>query len=306
VAAAIAVLVILSVIIAAVFLARRNLRQGRSDRKGAFKISIFVFLMGLAGNLLIADHIPDLTKEIPLLFKMAGYSLLGAVMIGLIYLALEPYVRRRWPSLIISWNRLLVGDWRDPLVGRDILVGGMLGLGHTVGVYLTVLLPIWTGGRAVPNPGLKISYLEGTRHLWANFLLFLPFAVFAAFFLLLLLILLVTIFRKQWLATAVLWILLFSVTGLTFGGGGRWADLLGVALITTIAVVGLARFGLLAMISRAVFFELSFLNAITDDFSSWYFGNTIFAVVVLFGLAIYGFYTSLAGQPLLKGKLLED
>ncbi len=78
VAAAIAVLVILSVIIAAVFLARRNLRQGRSDTKGAFKISIFVFLMGLAGNLLIADHIPDLTKEIPLLFKMAGYSLLGA------------------------------------------------------------------------------------------------------------------------------------------------------------------------------------------------------------------------------------
>ncbi len=158
----------------------------------------------------------------------------------------------------------------------------------------------------MPNAGLKISYLEGTRHIWANFFLFLPFAVFAAFFLLLLLILLVTIFRKQWLATAVLWILLFSVTGLTFWERIEWADLLGMALITTLAVVGLARFGLLAMISRAVFFELSFLNAITSDYSSWYFGNTIFSAVVLFGLAIYGFYTSLAGQPLLKRKLLED
>jgi hypothetical protein len=62
----------------------------------------------------------------------------------------------------------------------------------------------------------------------------------------------------------------------------------------------------LAMISCAVFFELGFLNAITSDFSSWYFGNTIFSAVVLFSLAIYGFYTSLAGQPLLKAKLVED
>ena len=305
-AAAIIILVLLSVIVAAIFLARRNLRQGRSDTKGAFKISIFVFLVGLAGNLLIADHIPDLTKEIPLLFKMAGYSLLGAVTIGLIYVALEPYVRRRWPSLIISWNRLLVGDWRDPMVGRDILVGGMLGLGHTAAIYVPVLFGTWTAGRTVPNAGLDIPYLQGVRHLWGNFLTFLPFGVFAPFFFLLLLILLVTIFRKQWLATAVFWILIFSVEGLAFGRGSHWTGLLGTALITTITVVGVARFGLLAMISRALFFELSFHNAITSDFSSWYFGNTIFAAVVLFGLAIYGFYISLAGQPLFKSKLLQD
>lgn len=305
-AVAIIISVLLSVIVAAVFLARRNLRQGRSDTKGAFKISIFVFLMGLAGNLLIADHIPDLTKEIPLLFKMAAYSLLAAVTIGLIYLALEPYVRRRWPSLIISWNRLLVGDWSDPMVGRDILVGGMLGLGHTAAIYVTVMLAMWTGGRTGPNAGLNISYLEGTRHLWASFLMHLPLGVFAAFFLLLLLILLVTIFRKQWLATAVFWILIFSVEGLAFGGGGPWTGLLGTALISTITVVGIARFGLLAMISRSIFFELSFHNAITSDFSIWYFGNTIFAAVVLFGLAIYGFYISIAGQKLFQRTLLEE
>ena len=262
--------------------------------------------MVLAGNLLIADHIPDLTKEIPLLLKMTAQSLLSAVMIGLIYLALEPYVRQRWPSLIISWNRLLVGDWRDPLVGRDILVGGMLGLGHAAAIYLTTLLPIWTGGRAVPNSGLDIWYLEGVRHLWATFLMHLPFAVFVSFFFLLLLVLLVIVFRKQWLATAVFWILLFSVTGLAFGTGAHWADLLGSALIAIIVVVGLARFGLLAMISRAVFFHLSLHNPITSDFSSWYFGNTIFAAVVLFGLAIYGFYISIAGQKVFQRTLLEE
>jgi hypothetical protein len=192
------------------------------------------------------------------------------------------------------------------MVGRDILVGGMLGLGHTAAIYVTVLLATWSNGRSVPNAGLDISYLEGIRHLWANLLMFMPTAVFGPFFLLLLLILLVTIFRKQWLATAVFWILVFSVEGLAFMRGSHWTDLLGTALMSTITVVGIARFGLLAMISRAVFFELSFHNAITSDFSSWYFGNTIFAAVVLLGLAIFGFYTSLAGQPLFKSKLLED
>ena len=305
-AAAIIILVLLSVIVAAIFLARRNLRQGRSDTKGAFKISIFFFLMGLAGNLLIADHIPDLTKEIPLLLKMASYWLLGAVTIGVLYLALEPYVRRRWPTLIIAWNRLLAGDWRDPLVGRDILVGGMLGLGHTAVIYLASLLPVWTGGRAVPNAGLHVVYLEGVRQVWARFLLTLPAGVFSAFFFLLLLILLVTLFRKQWLATAVFWILFFSVEGLAFRRGAHWTDFLGSALLATITVVGIARFGLLAMISRAIFFELSFHNAITSDFSSWYFGNTIFAAVVLFGLAIYGFYISIAGQKVFHRTPLEE
>jgi serine/threonine-protein kinase len=307
VAAVIAISVLLSVIIAAVFLARRNLRQGRSDTKGAFKISIFVFLMGLAGNLLIADHIPDLTKEIPLLFKMAGYSLLGAVTIGLIYLALEPYVRRRWASLIISWNRLLVGDWRDPLVGRDILVGGMLGLGHTFAIYSAILSRDWSGFEAAPDFDFFVYTLQSFKHLWASFLATTARAIFPAFFTLLFLVLLVTIFRKQWLATAVFWTLVFLIIFLAFASEeGQAYHVFFTALIPTLVVVCIARFGLLAMVSFMVFFHLSFHNAITANVSSWYFGNTIFSAVVLLGLAIYGFYTSLAGQPLLKGKLLED
>ena len=46
----------------------------------------------------------------------------------MLYLALEPWVRRRWPQTIISWSRLLSGQFRDPLVGRDILFGVMLGV----------------------------------------------------------------------------------------------------------------------------------------------------------------------------------
>ena len=45
-----------------------------------------------------------------------------------LYLALEPYVRRYWPQAIISWTRVLGGRWRDPLVGRDVLYGVILGV----------------------------------------------------------------------------------------------------------------------------------------------------------------------------------
>ncbi len=60
------------------------------------------------------------------------------------------------------------------------------------------------------------------------------------------------------------------------------------------------------MISFQFFFDLSFHNSVSANSSSWYFGNTIFAGVVLLGLAIYGFYTSLAGQKIFAEKILRD
>jgi hypothetical protein len=44
------------------------------------------------------------------------------------YVAIEPFVRRQWPQVLVSWARLLAGDWRDPLVGRDILIGCTAGV----------------------------------------------------------------------------------------------------------------------------------------------------------------------------------
>ena len=120
------------------------------------------------------------------------------------------------------------------------------------------------------------------------------------------LVLLVTIFRKQWVAKAVFWTLNFSIIGLAFGSQGHWTGLVGTALIATIIIICIGRFGLLAMVSFQVFFDLSFHNALSANISSWYFGNTIFAAVVIIGLAIYGFYISLAGQKVFEAKFLKD
>ena len=29
--------------------------------------------------------------------------------------------------MLISWNRLLAGDFTNPMIGRDVLIGGILG-----------------------------------------------------------------------------------------------------------------------------------------------------------------------------------
>jgi hypothetical protein len=67
-----------------------------------------------------------------------------------------------------------------------------------------------------------------------------------------------------------------------------------------------ARFGLLALYSLLLFSHLSSSFPITSDFSSWYAGGTLFVFVVIMGLAIYGFHTSLAGQKIFETNFLKD
>ena len=67
-----------------------------------------------------------------------------------------------------------------------------------------------------------------------------------------------------------------------------------------------ARLGLLAIVTWLLFFLLSFFYPLTTDFSAWYAGSAIFSLSVIAGLAIYGFYTSLAGQSVFQGKLLNE
>jgi serine/threonine-protein kinase len=47
-------------------------------------------------------------------------------------------------------------------------------------------------------------------------------------------------------------------------------------------------------------------NPTTTNLSAWYAGSTIFVLAICTGLILYGFYTSLAGQPLFRGELLNE
>jgi serine/threonine-protein kinase len=293
--------VFMTVSVTGVALARRNLRLGRGDRKGAFRLAVVIFALSLTAWLGSASHVPTFRGELRLFWFAVAEALLKAFIIWLFYVALEPYVRRRSPHRIISWSRLVAGNWRDPLVGRDILTGMILGLGYhavIIGVELLTRkygLPadvFWRGFISQLGAGGIVSTLLG----WQTFM-----SLLHAMGYVLLLLLLSLPLKRDWLASAALW-LLFMLPELLSFANDSLLGLLARATMWALVVLVVSRLGLLAMASVQFFFFMGVFYPYTTDFSSWYAGGTIFALVVCAGFALYGFYTSTAGQPFFRGE----
>jgi len=284
-----------------VWLAIKNVQIGRSDLKNAFRVAVLLFGLRMIIWLFSTHHVASL-GEYRLLETAMAYALTWAVIGGLMYLAFEPYLRKIAPERVIAWNRLLTGDWRDPLVGRDVLIGAAgYSLTLIVGLLLTYFIPRWLG-----DPPLiswdDPAYLGGIN-IFPAFLadnaslaLFLSFGV--AFFMLFSGLLL----RRKWLGVAAVWLLLV-VPALVVNSEASLLDSIdGIFQISMLVLIAF-RFGVLASLS---FFFLSFLNSIpfAVDLTTWYAGNFILVILVLAGLTIYGFYTSIAGAKLFGGKSL--
>ncbi len=110
-------------------LARSNLRAGRGDLRGATRISLFCLAVWLIAWTIGASHYQSLDTERARLFTFLGVALFQVTGLFLLYVSLEPYVRRFSPGILMSWSRVLTGQIVDPLVGKDTLVGVVVGVG---------------------------------------------------------------------------------------------------------------------------------------------------------------------------------
>ena len=125
------------------FLARRNLRRDRGDRRGALRVAGFIFFGGLLTWVLSAHFVPDPPGEYIGFIGGVGNSLYVGGFMWILYLALEPYVRRLWPEMLISWMRVLSGNLRDSRVARDVLVGSVGGVAMALVLNSVNALPAW-------------------------------------------------------------------------------------------------------------------------------------------------------------------
>jgi phosphatidylserine synthase len=99
---ALVVVVLVVLICGALLLARHNLKAKRADTRGAGRLAGFV-LTGYAVTWLIsAHHLPDFSLEFNSFMKYYADVLLGVTLLLVIYLALEPYVRRFWPDSVLG------------------------------------------------------------------------------------------------------------------------------------------------------------------------------------------------------------
>lgn len=129
--------VVLAVLLAAIGLAYRNVRAGRGDARGAGWVAAAVGGASAAAALLGGVHAPSFAFELDLGYRSLAAALFSGASVGVLYLAVEPHLRRRWPQLLVSWARLVEGDVRDPLVGRDVLAGVAFGAVHAALAYTT-------------------------------------------------------------------------------------------------------------------------------------------------------------------------
>jgi hypothetical protein len=289
-------------------LAWQNLRLGRGDRKGALRLAFFIFTLRVIYWAFYAHHV-NAFGEVANLLSGLQTAVFEGCFVGVMYLALEPFLRRRWPERIISWNRLLTGQIRDPLVGRDVLIGAAFGAGILALFTLQELLPFWFGGPSSPMP--STSPLLHTFGLvgWDGFMVLMLAAIRSSLLFGLIVVFIVLFFsmllRRNWLGITVAWLLFagfFLVRSIDLGIAGALFTLVAPTIIVLVVV----RFGLLAFMVVMLFPHLRNFFPVTTDISVWYAGNFIVALILLLGLAVWAFYTSLGGQKVLSGKLLQE
>jgi predicted Ser/Thr protein kinase len=286
---------------AAGLLARRNARQGRGDRRGAFRLAVLTGAVYMVIWLFGGSHVADL-GELRLFAGACGYGLLLGAGVWILYMAVEPFVRRRWPHSMITWNRLLAGRLRDPLVGRDLLVGMALGVAAALLAELDLFVAMRFG--VAPSTMVIPAALLDVRRAIAMFLVTIPNSIGQTLFWFLLIFVLRTILRREWLAAAA-FVLLFTAFRAFASTGPVWLEAAFAALETALLVFVMLRFGLAALIASMLAYMLLLVFPITADFSAWYAGTSLFALLSLAALAAYAFHAALAGRPLLRDEALE-
>jgi predicted Ser/Thr protein kinase len=291
-----------SVILLGIILARGNVRAGRSDWKGAAKLALFCFAMMMAAMIFFAHHVPT-TAEVSLLLMMAGWALVGTGLVWLMYVALEPHVRKRWPTSLVSWSRLLAGEILDPVVGRDALVGVLTGVFWATTSRVGNLVPGWTGKTPLePANSLDYIIMGGIHYTIGDILLNVMIYLFGSLVLFFIFFLVRLVLRKEWLAIAVTVVLLSIQSAF---GPNAVLNLTENVVVVGIALLLLVRFGLLALLIAFSLNNVLQAYPLTGHFSEWYAQPTIVVFILISALAIFGFYTSTAGRSRLGNISLD-
>jgi serine/threonine-protein kinase len=293
----------LIVLVCSVLLARKNLKLGRGDRRGATRLALLFLVVGMLEWLFIEHHNWLPIREFGVFVLSLAQAVYNAVFLWLLYVALEPFVRKRWPKRIISWSRLLAGGYRDPLVGRDILIGAVFAVAAMLVALFTSIVIGWIGQppQLTLNPGASQI---GSNLFIRKFGDQLSSAIFLGFMSLFLLLLFFVALRRERLAFGLLWLLLTLVGTLL---GETPVQLIPLtALGAFIPVYVLYRYGLLASVATFFFTHLALYYPITPELTAWYAHDFTIALVICVALVAYGFYTSLGGQKLFTGRLLEE
>jgi serine/threonine-protein kinase len=297
------------VLVGAGLVALRNIRLGRGDRKTALRFALY--LGGVRVLWLLGAHHISSSAERDLVNAHLSWALHTAALVYVFYLALEPYARRLWPHMLVSWVRLLDGRFRDPLVGRDLLIGALygtiIGLIMSVREWVPELLNLpgygfERGYGIIPDPWSWVSLL-GLRQAVAAMAGVHCVSLFVIFFLPMMFLVLRLLLRKTWIAIVVT--SAFAVVASVPGPGHPVPYLVSAPIVMALFFFVLFRFGLLTLMLGYTVSDLLCQLPLTFDLTSWYGYVTVLTLFITVGIAAWGFRVALAGRPLFRDEILE-
>lgn len=287
------------IVFCAIWVAYRNIRRKRGDVRSAATLGLGVFAVDMLIWLLRCHFVSGDGNLGLLLLAMCG-ALFISTLVGVLYLAVEPYVRHYWPQTIISWSRILLGHWRDPLVGRDVLYGMTLGTMLSVAFYLYVVVQVHLGDS--PSLG-DVSFLVDARRVFGAWLLRIPLGVQGTLIFFFLLFLLRVLPRNKWLAATAfvpIWVVFKSL-----GADHLYVHVPFMILLYATMAFAMVRFGLITLFWSFFVVELVLNLPMTTDFSAWFIGTVIFCNASVAAVAVWAAHTALAGQKLCKEELFD-
>jgi hypothetical protein len=281
-------------VISAIAFMRRNLTLGRGDRAGATRLALLVGFATLLAAALSASWPSDgLVQTVMSGALSAAMFIAGSCWV--FYLAIEPYARRQWPRTLTGWTRFIHGEWRDPAAGRELLIGAAIGMalvaiqrpmvgaafslgevgrsGFDLDAYGSVLGALSVGVNQIgsvvsSNLGWIVLLLLARRITRRDGLaLGIPIVIFAAVF--------------TSVATALSlpqYLLLFGI----------------VVVRVAVSTMLYLRVGFLAMVAHA--FTMAVLSVMPLSFTSGSYFAGLAWLAVASAPALFGLYTSLAGQ----------
>ena len=283
----------------ACLIAWRNYVRQKTDLQGTWKLGVVIFCLELAIWLFEAHFVPSIST-LGLFFLALSSALFLAGITCTLYLALEPYVRRHWPHAIISWSRVLAGKLRDPLVGRDLLYGVILGLIWAIVFELTSFAAIRQGS----PPGLGSTvFLLGTRRVIGTSLWHLTNSLQATLTFFFMMFVLRVLLRKPWLA-ALAFVAIWMAIKLL--GNPHWM-MNGPAYLVVYGVASfmVLRFGLITLATGIFVVDLLLSVPITTNPTSWYMSGSLLVLATVVAIALWGCFTALGGQKVFREQLFE-
>jgi Protein kinase domain len=285
ISALILMVIAIAVIAGAYLLASRNLRQGHGDRDGARRLAVWTTAVLLALWACQVHVAPSLGFLAMFLLALVT-SVFNGLLVWTIYVALEPFVRRHWPQTLVSMTTALARRINDPVVGRDVLFGVLLGVS-----WLVVIagVDMWAGQEILRTNSGPLELLAGLRSTIGVALSEVPYAVRNALFYFFLLFILRMLLRRSW-AAGVTFTLLFALLGAL--DAHPIVSSLTSAAYFSLAAFAVLQWGLVSLIVGVFVTGVLADVMATTQLSAWYFPYTLTLVGIPIALAAWAFYTA--------------